>query len=247
MSAQTPRIRRTDPQAPGTGPPPCWTRRPKDRPRRRTGACRRMVRARPEELAKGRCGNPRRGEMGGAEGHGLSRAESHADVLQDAIVYGSKARGDWNDDSDIDVLVHRGRRRRRALQGAQQSRLRPEVTADARPATGRRRRRWASPRRRLRPRPTAGRGRAAVGPSRPALRLRMFVVEGGEHYGNRRADDRHAPVSRGSGRRRRRRDERGHRAVPRHAVRRDQTALHKGRVLYGRAGTGNDRATAENQ
>ena len=43
--------------------------------------------------------------MGGAEGHGLSRAESHADALQDAIVYGSKARGDWNDDSDRDVLV----------------------------------------------------------------------------------------------------------------------------------------------
>ena len=42
--------------------------------------------------------------MGGAEGHGLSRAESHANVLQDAIVHGSKAR-DWNDDSDIDVLV----------------------------------------------------------------------------------------------------------------------------------------------
>lgn len=55
--------------------------------------------------------------------------------------------------------------------------------ADALPATGRRHRRWASPRRRLRPRPTAGRGRAAVGPSRPALRLRMFVIEGGEHYG----------------------------------------------------------------
>ena len=29
----------------------------------------------------------------------------HAEVVQDVIVYGSKARGDWNDDSDIDVLV----------------------------------------------------------------------------------------------------------------------------------------------
>ena len=29
----------------------------------------------------------------------------HAKVVQDVIVYGSKARGDWNDDSDIDVLV----------------------------------------------------------------------------------------------------------------------------------------------
>ena len=29
----------------------------------------------------------------------------HAEVVQDVIVYGSKARGDWTDDSDIDVLV----------------------------------------------------------------------------------------------------------------------------------------------
>ena len=29
----------------------------------------------------------------------------HAEVVQDVIVYGSKVRGDWNDDSDIDVLV----------------------------------------------------------------------------------------------------------------------------------------------
>ena len=29
----------------------------------------------------------------------------HAEVVQDVIVYGSKARGDWHDDSDIDVLV----------------------------------------------------------------------------------------------------------------------------------------------
>ena len=29
----------------------------------------------------------------------------HAEVVQDVIVYRSKACGDWNDDSDIDVLV----------------------------------------------------------------------------------------------------------------------------------------------
>ena len=29
----------------------------------------------------------------------------HAEVVQDVIVYGSKARGDWHDDSDIDVLI----------------------------------------------------------------------------------------------------------------------------------------------
>ena len=29
----------------------------------------------------------------------------HAEVVQDVIVYGSKACADWNDNSDIDVLV----------------------------------------------------------------------------------------------------------------------------------------------
>ena len=29
----------------------------------------------------------------------------HAEVVQDVIVYGSKACGDWNDSSDIDLLV----------------------------------------------------------------------------------------------------------------------------------------------
>ena len=29
----------------------------------------------------------------------------HADVVHDVIIYGSKARGDWHDHSEIDVLV----------------------------------------------------------------------------------------------------------------------------------------------
>ena len=29
----------------------------------------------------------------------------HAEVVHNVIVYGSKARGDWNDDSDIDMLI----------------------------------------------------------------------------------------------------------------------------------------------
>ena len=29
----------------------------------------------------------------------------HADIVQDVLVYGSKARGDWHEESDIDVLV----------------------------------------------------------------------------------------------------------------------------------------------
>ena len=30
---------------------------------------------------------------------------NHAKEISDIIVYGSKARGDWNEDSDIDVLL----------------------------------------------------------------------------------------------------------------------------------------------
>ena len=32
-------------------------------------------------------------------------ATKHADAVKDIVLFGSKARGDWNEDSDIDVLL----------------------------------------------------------------------------------------------------------------------------------------------
>ena len=211
MSARTPRIRRNRSAGSRHGATARWTRRPKDRPRRRTEAGRRMARARPEELAKGRRRNPRRGEMGGVEGHGLSRAKSHADVLQDAIVHGSKAR-DWNDDSDIDVLViaaDGAAEHYKALSNlAYDPRYRRRVAGDRAPTSAlgiASSAAEASTHSRSR-----SRGRRTQPPRAATSNVRR---RGWRALRDRRADDRHAPVGRGSGRRRRRRDERGHRAV----------------------------------
>ena len=61
--------------------------------------------------------------------------------MQDVIVYGSKARGDLNDDSETDVLVIAAYGAAEHYKALSSLAYDLSVTADALPATGRRRRR----------------------------------------------------------------------------------------------------------